>query len=219
MGGITQSLFCLLRAARALGSSCEMGASEGTAGRGSRAGGSAGQRYLGGAPALCGNRGRVCLASGIPGGTSISGGHDERPAHPREPHGTLILPHPDIGLLRPVRLRAASGAPCEGEGSGGWGEPLPRHPRAATTRSRSPRSPKVPRRMGQGAVEQREGTSGAGLGTAGAVRERSGSFGGSFGFVSQMMGNSWAGRALPQPPPGVSPPSGLPTPRGQIIGH
>lgn len=99
-----------------------------------------------------------------------------------------------------------------------WGGPLPRHPRAATTSSRTPQTPRVA--SGSAAGDGRRGgeDTRSGAGNTGDVRERGGSFGGSFGFVSQMMGNSWAGRALPQPPPGVSPPRGSQPPVARSSG-
>lgn len=112
--------------------------------------------------------------------------------------GSSVLYGPAQPPELPARVR---GQGDEGDHSPDTPEPQPPAP--------GPRNPpESPDGVREGTGKEGERTPGAGQGTLGAVRERSRSFGGSFGFVSQMMGNSWAGRALPQPPPGVSPPRG-----------
>lgn len=193
MGGITQSLFCLLGAARALGSSCGTGLREGAASGGSGDGeGADGQRYLGGAPAPHGGRGRVRLTSGIPAGDS------KHLVHPQQLRRSPVLLHPDIGLLGPIRPHAASGAHCgraQGQGGGGTCPPAPH---GSSTSTLQP--PGLPRqiRSGRGCREQRRSAE-------------------VLAFVSLMTGNSWAGRALLQPPTWCVTPLGAPRAPTQCV--
>lgn len=145
--------------------------------------GMGGQRYLGGASAPHGNRCMVWPASGIPGGAS------KCPTHPPQPLGCPVLLRPVIRLPGSLGPSAASGAGCERRWGSGWLEredtrhPAPPLPTPSLRRGISPGMPGARRGFGAG-----------------------------FGFVLEMTGNSWAGRALPQPSP--PPPTHCVTPLG-----